>query len=58
LASLYVLDTEPIPVVGYKRSKKNSDFWGTAEYGYCASKTYLSLILLHKRQNRVKLLSL
>ena len=38
LASLYVLDTEPIPVVGYKRSKKNSDFWGTAEYGYCASK--------------------
>jgi len=38
LASLYVLDTEPIPVVGYKRSKKNSDFWETAEYGYCASK--------------------
>lgn len=38
LASLYVLDTEPIPVVGYKRSKKNSDFIGTAEYGYCASK--------------------
>jgi len=38
LASLYVLDTEPIPVVGYKRSKKNSDFFGSAEYGYCASK--------------------
>jgi len=38
LASLYVLDTEPIPVVGYKRSKKHSDFWGTAEYGHCASK--------------------
>jgi hypothetical protein len=38
LASLYVLDTEPVPVVGYKRSKKHSDFWGTAEYGHCASK--------------------
>jgi hypothetical protein len=38
LASLYVLDTEPVPVVGYKRSKKNSDFFGSADYGYCASK--------------------
>lgn len=38
LASLYILDTEPVPVVGYKRSKKSSHFWGTAEYGYCASK--------------------
>ena len=38
LASLYVLDTEPVPVVGYKRSKKNSDFLGSAEYGYCAGK--------------------
>ncbi|MCP4490678.1 MAG: IS982 family transposase [Gammaproteobacteria bacterium] len=38
LASLYVVDTEPVPVVGYKRSKKNSDFFGSAEYGYCASK--------------------
>jgi hypothetical protein len=38
LAYVYVLDTEPIPVVGYRRSKKNSEFWGTAEYGYCASK--------------------
>jgi len=38
LASLYVLDTEPVPVVGYKRCKKNSDFFGSAEYGYCASK--------------------
>jgi hypothetical protein len=38
LASVYVLDTEPVPVVGYRRSKKHSDFWGTAEYGHCASK--------------------
>lgn len=38
LASLYILDTEPVPVVGYKRSKKNSDFLGSAEYGYCKSK--------------------
>lgn len=38
LASLYVLDTEPVPVVGYKRSKEKSDFLGSAEYGYCTSK--------------------
>jgi hypothetical protein len=38
LASLYIVDTQPVPVVGYKRSKKNSDFWGSAEYGYCVSK--------------------
>jgi len=38
LASLYIVDTEPVPVVGYKRSKKNSDFLGSAEYGYCVSK--------------------
>jgi len=38
LASLYVLDTEPVPVVGYKRPKDKSDFLGSAEYGYCKSK--------------------
>jgi hypothetical protein len=38
LASLYVLDTEPVPVVGYKRPKERSDFLGSAEYGYCKSK--------------------
>ena len=53
LASLYVLDTEPVPVVGYKRSKKHSDFWGTAEYGHCASKNlkycgYKFVMLLRK----------
>jgi len=39
LASLYVLDTEPVPVVGYKRPKERSDFLGSAEYGYCKSKS-------------------
>jgi hypothetical protein len=39
LASLYVIDTEPIPVVGYKRPKNRSDFLGSAEYGYCKSKS-------------------
>jgi len=39
LASLYVLDTEPVPVVGYKRPKEKSDFFGSAEYGYCKSKS-------------------
>jgi len=33
-----VLDTTPVPKGGYKRSKKSSDFWGSAAYGYCASK--------------------
>jgi hypothetical protein len=36
----YLLDTKPIPVVGYKRSKKHSDFAGSAAYGYCASREF------------------
>lgn len=34
----FLLDTKPIPVVGYKRSKKRSDFAGSAAYGYCSSR--------------------
>lgn len=34
----YLLDTKPVPVVGYKRSKKHSAFAGSAAYGYCASR--------------------
>lgn len=34
----YLLDTKPLPVVGYKRSKKHSNFRGSAAYGYCASR--------------------
>jgi hypothetical protein len=33
-----LLDTKPVPVVGYRRNKKRSDFQGSADYGYCASK--------------------
>lgn len=33
-----LLDTKPVPVIGYRRSKKRSDFLGSAAYGYCASK--------------------
>lgn len=33
-----LLDTKPVPVMGYKRSKRRSDFAGSAEYGYCASR--------------------
>lgn len=33
-----LLDTKPIPVVGYKRSKRQSDFTGSASYGHCASR--------------------
>ena len=30
-----LLDTKPVPVVGYRCSKKRSDFQGSAAYGYC-----------------------
>ena len=33
-----LMDTKPIPVMGYKRSKKRSDFAGSADYGHCASR--------------------
>jgi hypothetical protein len=34
----FLVDTKPVPVMGYKRSKKHSDFAGSASYGYCASR--------------------
>ena len=33
-----LVDTKPIPVMGYKRSKSHSDFAGSAAYGYCAAR--------------------
>ena len=33
-----VVDSAPVPCVGYKRSKAHSDFVGTADYGVCSSK--------------------
>jgi len=33
-----LLDTKPIPVVGYRRNKRHSDFLGNADYGFCASR--------------------
>lgn len=33
-----VIDSAPVPCVGYKRSKANSDFAGKADYGVCSSK--------------------
>jgi hypothetical protein len=33
-----VIDSAPVPCVGYKRSKRASDFLGTAGYGICSSK--------------------
>jgi hypothetical protein len=33
-----LLDTKPVPVMGYTRSKKQSDFAGHAAYGYCAAR--------------------
>ncbi|MEY2832413.1 MAG: hypothetical protein RLZZ574_1671, partial [Cyanobacteriota bacterium] len=37
-ANSFVIDTKPIPVIGYRRSKKHSDFDGSADYGYCAAR--------------------
>lgn len=37
-AATLLLNTKPVPVVGYKRSKKNSDFAGKADYGVCSSR--------------------
>jgi len=34
----FLFDTKPVPVMGYKRSKRYSDFAGSAAYGYCASR--------------------
>lgn len=34
----FLLDTKPVPVVGYRRSKRRSDFAGSASYGYCVSR--------------------
>jgi hypothetical protein len=33
-----VIDSAPVPCMGYKREKHASDFAGTAEYGVCSSK--------------------
>ena len=37
-ANSFVIDTKPIPVMGYGRSKRHSDFHGSAGYGYCAAR--------------------
>src|SRR5260221_8764775 len=33
-----LVDTKPIPVMGYKRRKSHSDFAGSAAYGHCAAR--------------------
>jgi hypothetical protein len=38
LQSCYLMDTKPVPVVGYKRLKSRSEFAGKANYGRCASR--------------------
>jgi hypothetical protein len=37
-ADHFLIDTKPIPVMGYKRSQSRSDFAGSAAHGYCASR--------------------
>ena len=38
LHTRFLLDTKPVPVMGYKRSKRHSDFAGSADYGVCVSR--------------------
>jgi hypothetical protein len=38
LSETAVIDSAPVPCVGYKREKGHSDFLGTADYGRCQSK--------------------
>jgi len=35
---LFLVDTKPVPVVAVKRSNRHSDFAGSADYGFCASR--------------------
>jgi hypothetical protein len=35
----FLLDTKPVPVVGYKRDKHHSDFLGSTDFGKCASRS-------------------
>ncbi len=54
LATQFLLDTKPVPVVGYMRSKKHSDFAGSASYGVCVSRNLkyfgYKLVLLSTRE--------
>ena len=34
----FLLDTTPVIAVGYRRDKSQSDFRGSAEYGYCSAR--------------------
>jgi len=38
LESQFLWDTKPVPVMGYKRHKRHSDFAGSAGYGRCAAR--------------------
>ncbi len=33
-----LVDTKPVPVLGYKRAKSHSEFAGQADYGHCAAR--------------------
>jgi hypothetical protein len=34
----FLLDTKPVPIIGYKRNRRHSDFAGSANYGLCSSR--------------------
>lgn len=36
--TVFLLDTKPVPVVGYKRSKSHSEFRPSAGFGYCVAR--------------------
>ncbi len=35
-----LMDTKPVPVIGYKRSKQHSEFRQSAGYGYCSARHF------------------
>jgi len=39
-AETFLIDTKPVPVLGYRRRKTRSHFRGSANYGYCASRKF------------------
>jgi len=41
----YLMDTKPVPVVGYERSKRHSHFLGSADFDHCISRNLKYLVI-------------
>jgi len=51
LGTHYLLDTKPVPVIGYKRNKSHSDFAGSAGYGRCQPKSQVFRLQIGNRDH-------